>query len=576
MKYWTWLLTVTLALFVGTSLTPLACAQKMMDEGEREERMRFQQQQQRAERWALVLPKDNPELLRKKLASLQAKVLLEESVATFRLHEDLTNQPGKVTVMSREDYLTLYSRHIFCFTENGAWRDAFAKALGLKQVPMAVGVGLARDLEEVMLREELARSKQPEPELVKQDILTAFEIDRQDGSWQVRIIAQGTRNEIMGRPRPDWLCGERPVTKHSHDFKRSGNIATGPANTRLIGTRHLRQARWVIILPRENAETFRKKLAEIKAILLFPDGESVSSFNVCEDLSKNPPEIKKISQQGVSKYNRLWYMSHDKTDCEHIGTALKLEKPPRWIAIFIPHDLEKALSEAEFNHQKLSENELNERKWITRFEVDRKEDLWLIKVRSQGPRQERPDPIPDDPAGPKGGGKSDPGLSDADPDGLKQITGERKLRKERWVLLLPREDPEVFVKKIVQFRAAIVIPDPKNQNSYQVCENLAQRPIEWKSVNQETLRKDDRLWFLSRSKTDCEYVAVGLYLTKQPPWIAILIPEDLEKVLTEAELKFKNLSEKELNDKKWITIFDVDRRGDAWDVRVRYQGPRKK
>lgn len=166
-----------------------------------------------------------------------------------------------------------------------------------------------------------------------------------------------------------------------------GGYGDGVGKGRQTGTRHLRQARWVIILPREDPEMFIKKLVQIKAILLCPDGESVSSFNVCEDPGKKPPEWKKVSQEGVNKYNRLWYMSHSKTDCEYVATGLYMTKQPRWIAIFIPNDLEKVMADVEARYKNLSEAELNQRKWITIFEVDRRGDTWDVRVRHQGPRK---------------------------------------------------------------------------------------------------------------------------------------------------------------------------------------------
>jgi len=166
-----------------------------------------------------------------------------------------------------------------------------------------------------------------------------------------------------------------------------GGYGDGGGKGRNTGTRHLRQARWIIILPREDPETFIKKLVQIKAILLCPDGESVSSFNVCEDPGKRPVEWKKITQEGVNKYNRLWYMSHTKTDREYVATGLYMTKEPRWIAIFIPNELEKVMADVEFNYKKMNEAELNQRKWITIFEVDRRGDTWDVRIRYQGPRK---------------------------------------------------------------------------------------------------------------------------------------------------------------------------------------------
>jgi len=166
-----------------------------------------------------------------------------------------------------------------------------------------------------------------------------------------------------------------------------GGYGDGVGKGRNTSKRSLRQTRWTIVLPREDPDLFLKKLIQIKAILLLPEGDSVASFKICENLEKRPVELKTISQQGINAYNRLWYMSHEKTDCEYIARSLYLTNTPRWIAIFIPQDLEQEMVRQEFNFKKMSEDELNNRKWITIFEVDRRGDTWDVRVRYQGKRK---------------------------------------------------------------------------------------------------------------------------------------------------------------------------------------------
>jgi hypothetical protein len=166
-----------------------------------------------------------------------------------------------------------------------------------------------------------------------------------------------------------------------------GGYGDGVGKGRNTSKRSLRQTRWTIVLPREDPELFLKKLVQIKAILLLPEGDSVANFKICENLEKRPVEFKAIDQKGINSYNRLWYMSHEKTDCDYVAKGLYLTNTPRWIAIFIPQDLEQEMARQEFNFKKMSEDELNNRKWITIFEVDRKGDAWDVRIRYQGPRK---------------------------------------------------------------------------------------------------------------------------------------------------------------------------------------------
>lgn len=166
-----------------------------------------------------------------------------------------------------------------------------------------------------------------------------------------------------------------------------GGYGDGVGPGRNTSKRSLRQSRWTIVLPREDPDLFKRKLIQIKAILLIPEGSSVASFKINENLEKMPPEFKPIDQKGINAYNRLWYMSHDKVDCDYIARSMYLKDSPRWFAIFIPQDLEQEMLRQELNHKKMSEDEINNKKWITIFDVDRRGDSWDVRVRYQGPRK---------------------------------------------------------------------------------------------------------------------------------------------------------------------------------------------
>jgi hypothetical protein len=151
----------------------------------------------------------------------------------------------------------------------------------------------------------------------------------------------------------------------------------------------------------------------------------------------------------------------------------------------------------------------------------------------------------------------------------------RRLRQARWSIMLPRENSEAYIKKLTELKAFVVIPEGGGSSSFLLCEDLTQRPAEWTKVSAEEIEKNNLMWLFSTEVRDRGCIAEGLQRTKTPRWIAIFVPQELEKVMDDVEWKHKNLSEKELNDKWWTTNFEVDRRGDMWDVRVRYQGPHK-
>jgi hypothetical protein len=164
--------------------------------------------------------------------------------------------------------------------------------------------------------------------------------------------------------------------------------ASGPDSSKPeLDGRYLRQSRWKIILPREDPEAFVKKLNDLKVLLVIPtaaDGSYNDRYLLCDDLAKRPVVFKPVDAEEINAYNRLWFMSDCPIDATCVATALNLPKRPRWIAIFIPPDLEQALARAEFTHKKISEDELNQRGWITHFDVDRRGEAWVVRVRYVG------------------------------------------------------------------------------------------------------------------------------------------------------------------------------------------------
>jgi hypothetical protein len=158
----------------------------------------------------------------------------------------------------------------------------------------------------------------------------------------------------------------------------------------------------------------------------------------------------------------------------------------------------------------------------------------------------------------------------------KLMGGTRPLRQQRWSFVLPRENPDAYIRKLMELKAMLVTADGANSAGFRLYGDLTKDPPEWKKVSKEEIEKHNRLWLLSRHKGDCWCIAQALHQSQQPPWIAIFIPNDLEKAMADAEFKHRKLSELELHQKNWITVFDVLRRENGWDVRVWYQGLRQK
>src|SRR5436189_3699712 len=64
---------------------------------------------------------------------------------------------------------------------------------------------------------------------------------------------------------------------------------------------------------------------------------------------------------------------------------------------------------------------------------------------------------------------------------------KRELRRLRWIIVFPREDADVFLKKIMSLKAFLVIPEDAPATKYYICENLEKRPFEWKVTDLKTI-----------------------------------------------------------------------------------------
>jgi hypothetical protein len=188
---------------------------------------------------------------------------------------------------------------------------------------------------------------------------------------------------------PEQLPKIKPQETDSEGSNAKGNGFGGGSKIMYgkYGARPYRLTRWTIILPREDSDAYMKKLVQIKALLVIPEGESLNSFKLCDNLDHRPFEFKMTDRKGITAYNRHWFKSQEKTDCDYCARALQLKETPRWVAIFIPQDLEQEMVRKEFYYKKLSEDELNLKGWVTIFDVDRRDDSWEVRVRYQGPRK---------------------------------------------------------------------------------------------------------------------------------------------------------------------------------------------
>lgn len=162
-------------------------------------------------------------------------------------------------------------------------------------------------------------------------------------------------------------------------------------------------------------------------------------------------------------------------------------------------------------------------------------------------------------------------ISEGDANGGNQ----RPLRKNRWMIIMPKDNPAAFLKKMADLQAILLLPDDKNSELFSVCENLEQRPVMFRPINRTGINALNRLWFTSHDEAGRKQLAQALQLNTVPTWFAFFIPVDLEAELLRKELAHEGLTEVQLNARKMVSLFVVERKGTTWDIRVLYQGQKK-
>ncbi len=172
----------------------------------------------------------------------------------------------------------------------------------------------------------------------------------------------------------------------------------------------------------------------------------------------------------------------------------------------------------------------------------------------------------------RGGGKGS-GFGRGEGDGVGDgKANARTRRKDRWTIVMPANDSAMFMDKLIELQAVLVLPD--GPGKFKIYDNLNKRPAAYRSESVVGINKMNRIWFTNRDREIVRGVASELGLTEQPDFVAIFIPQELEQELFKKELAFRGLTEEKLDAQKMMTVFDVSHRGTTWDVRVREQKPR--
>jgi hypothetical protein len=143
--------------------------------------------------------------------------------------------------------------------------------------------------------------------------------------------------------------------------------------------------RWIISINYVNGEDYLNKLANLQAVVAFPEG--AGQFRVFMDLTNRPFQGQPQTAAELSKLNRIYWAQSDSAVLKDLAKSLGVASPPSLAYVFFPRALEEELLAKELAYAGLTEDQLNERKIETKFRAQRQSDKWLVTVLEQKPRK---------------------------------------------------------------------------------------------------------------------------------------------------------------------------------------------
>jgi hypothetical protein len=233
----------------------------------------------------------------------------------------------------------------------------------------------------VSLNKEDMPAEEP-PIKIDSDILTLDDPNKR----LLQEVKETDQDLARGINDPNLLAGDRGHGGPGRGGGRGSGFGTGDGDGVGPGrgnARTRRKDRWEISLPMQDSAQFIRKLGELESILMIPDGPG--KFKLF-DLTQKNPEGKPATIVDINKMNRIWYTNRVQIVCQGIADELGLSARPEFFAIFIPQTLEQEMFKKELAYRGLTEEELDRRKMVTKFEVNKRGSGWDVRVRDQSPR----------------------------------------------------------------------------------------------------------------------------------------------------------------------------------------------
>jgi hypothetical protein len=159
------------------------------------------------------------------------------------------------------------------------------------------------------------------------------------------------------------------------------------ANPEQKSKRAKRIDRWTLQVPYETAEDYRQQLANLNAMVAFPEGQK--EFRLFRDLDKKVSTVEPPA--GLSALNRIYWHNDYPELVQGLAEALGFNGKAKYYYVFFPRDLERALLLAELDAFMQTapnlpddsdelEAKVNECRLSTYFTARRAGGKWVVEV----------------------------------------------------------------------------------------------------------------------------------------------------------------------------------------------------
>jgi hypothetical protein len=147
---------------------------------------------------------------------------------------------------------------------------------------------------------------------------------------------------------------------------RGEGPGVGPGKGGIVNERVKRALRWTMLFNTRDGRDYRKQLADLsanmpeKTIIAVPQPDG--QYLVFRDLAQEPP-VGRI--EDIAEIKRIFWVDEKPESVQSLASAMGIHRPPPYMVVFFPEDLERKLLRLELNYGGRTEEQIQE----TRFQI---------------------------------------------------------------------------------------------------------------------------------------------------------------------------------------------------------------